>query len=269
MTGWKLCAVSRSSVNHRTQKLRNEPATPPLRGGWHLRCQPPPGPGLSRVADRVRLRRRTMVRTRSALAMRLDFGEMAAAVGPAGAAAGDPVRGRPGAGQVSPSGLETPAGADSRPPGAGFGWLSRGRSLFQLELTDDDPGGAPVCRTRATRALPESTSRSHPDHRTASRTGRRRRIQVSAYPVPAKPLRRPGWPERFSTQRAIDHMRAGVGTVRPGTGGSAGLASEDWDGTWDERLSREPYCPGSIARTVGSAASRSSVCSGIQPTMES
>ena len=43
--------------------------------------------------------------------------------------------------KVSDSGVETPAGADSRPPGARVG-LGRGRAVFfQLELTDDDPGG--------------------------------------------------------------------------------------------------------------------------------
>ena len=46
-------------------------------------------------------------------------------------------------GKVSDSGVEAPAGADSRPPGTRLG-LSRGRALVQLELSDDDPGGTPV-----------------------------------------------------------------------------------------------------------------------------
>src|SRR5262245_44480074 len=46
-----------------------------------------------------------------------------------------------GARNVSDSGLETPTGADSRPPGAGVAWLGRVGRLGQLELTDNDSGG--------------------------------------------------------------------------------------------------------------------------------
>jgi hypothetical protein len=61
----------------------------------------------------------------------------------AGPPAGDAARQGPArTGKVSDSGFETPAGADSRPPGTRVG-LSRGRAaLLQLELPDDNPGGA-------------------------------------------------------------------------------------------------------------------------------
>src|SRR6185503_7846086 len=56
--------------------------------------------------------------------------------------------------QILDTGLETPAGADSRPPGVRVG-LSRGCALGQLELADDDPGGAPVVALMPPEAFPD------------------------------------------------------------------------------------------------------------------
>ena len=128
----------------RSQKLRPRPrASPPSGGltarerrdlGCHERtveCATGGGDGAERrVGGGAQARLRGNARSRGSRTQK----------SPARDSVGDAAR----AGQVPAIGLKTPAGPDSRPPGVGGIRLGRVRRLLQLELTDDDAGGAAV-----------------------------------------------------------------------------------------------------------------------------